>query len=130
MAAGASSPPRCVLLADDDDDIRELLRVCLERGGFEVIEFADGSSLLDEARRAPGQFQLVVSDIGMPGPDGVEVARQLHSLWPDLPVVLITAFRDEEIFRRAREAGAADVMTKPLDLPRLVSLASGLAARA
>ncbi|RYE82523.1 MAG: response regulator, partial [Myxococcales bacterium] len=55
--------------------------------------------------------------------------RQLHTLQPGLPVVLITAFRDEEIFRRAREAGAADVMTKPLDLPRLVSLASGLAAR-
>ncbi len=127
MAPGAHEPPRCVLLADDDDDIRELLRACLERGGFEVIDFVDGSSLLDEARRAPGQFQLVVSDIGMPGPDGVEVCRSLHMLQPELPVVLITAFRDEETFRRAREAGAVDVITKPLDLTHLVSLASGLA---
>ena len=126
MASGASFSPPCVLLADDDDDTRELLRVYLEREGFKVVDFPDGPLLLDEARRHVGQFQLVVSDIGMPGPDGVEVCRSLHLSQPQLPVVLITAFRDEETFRRAREAGAAEVITKPLDLPQLLRLASGL----
>jgi len=118
------------LIADDDEDARTLMAGILRRAGFQVIEASDGCELIEryselrcEAHAGPA---IVVSDIGMPGCDGISATQVLRS---DslVPIVLITAFEDAETLQSARTAGADLVMYKPVDGASLVSAVRGLA---
>jgi CheY-like chemotaxis protein len=95
--------------------------------GFEVREATDGQ----EALRAVGEFhpQLVLTDLMMPVMDGVELIRRLHDdpSTTELPVVAITADATDYAERQARDAGAVDVITKPIDLPSLLGRLRSLA---
>jgi CheY-like chemotaxis protein len=105
-----------VLLADDDDDARDLVARTIRQQGFRVHESADGGSLLAAARSAlegGERVTLVLSDINMPPPDGLSVTRQLLDLEPTLHVVLMSAFADATVLRKARAAGAQKVLRKP-----------------
>lgn len=113
------------LVVDDDDDIRVLMRRALERAGFEVFDFADAESLI--ASHEQLSADIVVSDIGLPGIDGIDVCASVLRRWPDLPVILVTAFRDEDLLRRAQAAGARRILTKPLNIADLASQAKELA---
>jgi CheY-like chemotaxis protein len=112
------------LLADDDDDARSLIAGILRRAGFEVIEASDGQELVDRysAMRAEAGHEptVVVSDIGMPGCDGISATQMLRSN-SLVPIVLITAFDDVETLNSARSAGADEVLSKPVDGASLVS---------
>ena len=117
------------LVIDDDDDIRALMRRALERAGFVVTDFADAESLI----AAQGQLlpaDVLVSDIGLPGIDGIEVCASAMRWWPGVPVILVTAFRDEELLHRAHAAGAQRILTKPLDVGALALQARALARSA
>lgn len=110
MATGGSRP--VVLVVDDDDAIRGVVRTVLEADGFEVVEAADGQAalmLLDSINgRGP---DLVVLDVMMPGIDGIEVCRRIdHSA---MKVVMLSARDDADSRRRAEEAGADGYLTKP-----------------
>lgn len=109
----------CVLLADDDDDMRTLLATLLRRVGFQVVEASDGDELLSLFSRVWGngasQNLLIVSDIGMPNRGGIEVTRQLRAAAPSVPVILVTAFADLTTLHAARAAGATTVILKPID---------------
>jgi len=114
---------RRVLVADDDDDMRALLVTSLRRVGFDVIEASDGEQLLDlfkDLQADGGTRLLVVSDIDMPGCDGIEATKRLRSTAPDVPVILLTAFSDQATQRAASDAGATRVMLKPLHGAALV----------
>jgi CheY-like chemotaxis protein len=112
-----------VLLADDDDDLRSLLAANFRRAGLEVIEVRDGTELLEliaamedgtiDPERRP---DVVVTDVYMPGANGLEaLARIRHSAHP-LPVVVLTAFDDSGAEAAARELGASAMFCKPVDL--------------
>jgi len=114
-----------VLLAEDDVEMRRLLAATLRRDGCEVLEAADGNELLafisDEVIRAGGivsslRIDLIVSDIRMPGLTGLAVLAGLHEARLPIPVVLVTAFGDDETHRLARRHGAAVVLDKPFGL--------------
>jgi CheY-like chemotaxis protein len=109
-----------VLLVEDAPFLRYAFGRLLRMHGFEVREATDGR----EALECVPSFrpQLVLTDLMMPVMDGVELIRRLHDDpdTADLPVVAITADATEQAERSAREAGAVDVITKPIDLPALL----------
>ena len=107
-----------VLVVDDEPRILQLARDYLERGGFTVFAADDGPAALDAARtRRP---DLVVLDLGLPGMDGLDVARALRRD-SDVPIVMLTA-RDDEMDRiLGLELGADDYITKPFSPRELVA---------
>jgi DNA-binding response OmpR family regulator len=101
-----------VLVVDDDDAIRGVVRSVLEADGFEVVEAADGPAalLLMDAINGRGP-DLVVLDVMMPGIDGVEVCRRIDH--DRMKVVMLSARDDAETKARASEAGCDAYLTKP-----------------
>jgi len=108
--------PLCVLVAEDDRAIRELLVHHLERDGFSALEAGDGPSALRASR---GGIDLLLLDVGLPGVDGFDIARTLRREGRTVPIVIITA-RTEEVDRVVGfELGADDYVVKPFS-PREV----------
>jgi response regulator NasT len=112
---------RNALVADDDEDSRTLLASVLRRAGFCVVEASDGDELIERysALEAGAKPTVVVSDIGMPGCDGISATQKLRSESP-VPIVLVTAFEDQATLQSARSAGADLVLFKPVDAASLV----------
>lgn len=110
-----------VLIADDKDSSRELIRVVLERSGYVVEEAADGEQALEQARRSTPD--LILLDLQMPRLDGFAVLRQLRAdnRFRRLPVVALTAYAMQGDREKALEAGFTSYMTKPVNLVELRS---------
>jgi DNA-binding response OmpR family regulator len=107
-----------ILVVDDEDKIREIVRSYLEREGFDVTEARDGEAALQSARdQAP---DLVVLDIMMPGTDGIDVLRQLRTT-SEVPVILLTARAEELDTLVGLSVGADDYVTKPFRPRELVA---------
>ena len=117
------APPRRVLVADDDDEMRGLLASELRRDGYEVLEAAGGAevaAILAELRSRPDEApELIVSDICMPSQTGLELLAELRKTELRVPVILITAFGDRAVHEKARALGAIAVFNKPFDLDDL-----------
>lgn len=118
---------RRVLLAEDDGEMRELLREALEHAGYDVTECSDGWSLLEHLHSyflaSEGNeewFDVVVSDIRMPAITGLEVLEDGRTLDTFPPMILITAFGDEAVHDDARRFGAAAILDKPFDVDDLI----------
>jgi len=102
-----------VLIVDDDEVIRLLLRQFLEGEGYSVVDAVDGYQALDRVQQET--FDLVILDIAMPGMDGPKVCEQLcKSVKNPPPVLMITAFDGEESVDRSFQAGAIDYIRKPI----------------
>lgn len=113
MTATMSIPHR-VLVVDDDESLRMTLVGNLDLAGFVVVESVNGLQALELVDKE--RFDVVLSDIRMPGIDGVEMFRRMKRAHPDLPVVLMTAFTDEPSVARAIDAGVFTVLSKPFDV--------------
>jgi CheY-like chemotaxis protein len=114
-----------VLVAEDDDEMRRILRESLEEAGYGVIEVANGTDLRRRLIKPsdPGRGctpEVVVSDIRLPGFTGIQILEQLRRSDWALPVILITAFGDDEIHQEAKRLGAALLLDKPFDIEDLV----------
>jgi len=113
-----------ILVVDDEPDVADLFRQHFRREarrGTYVMHFAaSGAEALD---RLSGEIQpvlvAVLSDINMPGMDGLELLAEIKQRFPDLPVMIVTAYGDEERRRLAAEHGAAEYITKPIDFDQL-----------
>lgn len=108
-----------VLLVEDDPDIRHLVAYKLTKGGFDVVEAADGFTALQAARqKAP---DLVILDIRMPRMSGLEVCRELRAgpLTGDVPIIMLTARARPQDLEQAYAAGATDYVVKPFS-PRIL----------
>jgi CheY-like chemotaxis protein len=106
-----------VLVVDDVAGLRMTLAANLELDGFDVVEAENGAEALARAREQ--DFDVVLTDIRMPGMSGVELFRQLRRLRPGLPVVLMTAFTIENLIRDALREGAYMVVAKPFNVERV-----------
>ena len=121
-----------VLLAEDDDAMRDLLASSLRHDGHEVVEVRDGRELV--ARTGPGpdgacSYNLVLSDVLMPGANGISVlSRLVHDTSGPL-VVVMTAFGNHEVHGWARAIGAIATFDKPFDIDNLRTLLRNLPAR-
>ena len=110
--------PRMVLVVDDDEMIRRLVRAVLEADEFEVSEARDGQTALKLASEV--HPAIVVLDIMMPGLDGVEVCRRLDH--DKVKVVVLTARDDPRLEDECRKAGADAFLTKPFSSIELLDL--------
>ena len=112
-----------VVLAEDDEGLRELLAETLRRDGYEVFEAGSGYELLEvlAERSAPPDggepgCELVITDIRMPWASGLKVLETLRRRGWSTPLMVITAFGDKETHAEARRIGVAAVFDKPFDL--------------
>ena len=109
-----------MLIVDDEPDVAEMFRQKFRREvreGIYVLHFA--LSAVEALDRLAGDIEpqliVILSDINMPGMDGLALLREIKTRRPDLPVMMVTAYGDEERRRRAAEYGAAEFVTKPVD---------------
>jgi two-component system CheB/CheR fusion protein len=111
-----------ILVVDDNRDTLNMLRILLEGEGAVVETAVSGADALRKAKTA--QMDLVIFDIAMPGMDGYELPKELRlqSNYANVPDIALTGFGQEEDVERARQAGFATHLTKPLDFEHLVSL--------
>jgi DNA-binding response OmpR family regulator len=116
-----------VLIADDDVDILNLVRVRLERSGFRVVATYSGDDALRLAREH--EIDIAVLDVMMPGLTGIEVAQALRREQPSLPIVLLTARTAEADLRAGLAAGATAYMTKPFSPQELETRVTELLSR-
>ena len=100
-----------LLLVEDDNAMREMLESLFRQEGYIVSEAASANAALDLARET--DFDVVLSDIKMPGKSGLELVGELRQLRPDTPVVLMTAFGSIDTAVDAMRAGAFGYTTKP-----------------
>lgn len=118
------------IVADDDDDLRCLMASALQRAGFDVSQARDGMELVAMVFAHRGlEEPLLVSDIAMPGGDGIAATRRLRETMFGAPIVLVTACHDAATLESAETAGADRVLLKPLDLSELVDVAIDLTNR-
>jgi CheY-like chemotaxis protein len=113
-----------VLVVDDELDVADLFRQQFRRelrAGLFVMEFAYSAreALVRITRPSDINLILLLSDINMPGMTGLELLPKVHEIRPDVPVVMITAYGDEDTRARALKAGAAGFLTKPIDFTLL-----------
>lgn len=107
-----------ILLAEDDDSLRAFLVRALERAGYEVVACPDGDAAVDALQGGP--YDLLLTDIVMPGADGIEVARQAGARQPGLKVMFITGFAAVAL-TAAESAPQARVLSKPVHLREIVA---------
>jgi CheY-like chemotaxis protein len=109
-----------ILIVDDEPDVAELFRQRFRREarqGTYVLHFAFSAeeALARLAGEIEPQLIVILSDINMPGMDGLALLREIKKMRPDLPVMMVTAYGDEERRRRASEYGASEFISKPVD---------------
>ncbi|MBK7398614.1 MAG: response regulator [Myxococcales bacterium] len=131
--ASPLDPPARVLLAEDDPDLRATLRAVLEEHGYEVLAAGNGSETLailsGVARHALPRPHVIVSDVRMPGLDGLDLLRAVRLAEWTTPVVLMTAFPDLRIRERASWLGAFALLEKPLGIARLLDVVAAALLR-
>ncbi|MFH0903324.1 MAG: response regulator, partial [Pseudomonadota bacterium] len=103
--------PLVVLVAEDDEEMLDLVRRVLTDEGYQVVGARNGNEAL--ARINSGGFDLIVSDVRMPGPDGMDILRGAMARQLDQPVILMTAFGTIEFAVQAMREGAYYYITKP-----------------
>jgi CheY-like chemotaxis protein len=113
-----------ILVVDDEPDVAELFKRKFRRelrNGDCVMHFAmsgeEALRKMDEGIEP--QVMLILSDINMPGMNGIDLLKESKARWPDLPVVMITAYGDPESRQKAHDGGAIDFVTKPIDFDEL-----------
>lgn len=109
-----------VLVVDDEDMTRKLLRLMLERDGFTILEAEDGQQALEVI--AESKPDIVILDVMMPNMDGFTTCQELRSQ-PEtaaLPIILLSARSQAEAIRTGLQSGADRYMTKPISKPELV----------
>ncbi|MGE5849434.1 MAG: sigma-54-dependent transcriptional regulator, partial [Candidatus Methylomirabilota bacterium] len=107
-----------ILVVDDEASQRELIGGFLKKQGHEVLSAGSGAEALTRLREV--RVDLVLSDFKMPGMSGLEVLRGVKAVNPEIPFILVTAYGTVETAVQAMREGAADYLTKPLDLEELL----------
>jgi CheY-like chemotaxis protein len=113
-----------ILVVDDESDVAELYRQRFRREvrqGTYAMHFANsGEDALDKLDGGvEPNLIAILSDINMPGMDGLDLLGEVKRRYPELPVMMVTAYGDDERRRRAKELGAAEFLSKPIDFDRL-----------
>ncbi|MBC7875743.1 MAG: response regulator transcription factor [Anaerolineales bacterium] len=116
-----------ILIVEDDDNIRKLVTVNLSKRGYDVFESGDGNQAMSLFRQKT--FDLVLLDLGLPGMSGVDVCIWIRAR-SDVPIIVLSGMRDEELKVTALDAGADDYITKPFGHEELLARVRAVLRRA
>ncbi|MCS6316395.1 MAG: response regulator [Nitrospira sp.] len=121
-----------VLVVDDEDSIRSLLRMTLTQGGYDVEEAEDGGKAVEVLNSGdnPLMVDVIICDIRMPRINGVEAIAYFRAQYPSLPVIMLTGYHDEPLAHSLRQQGVVEYLEKPADRERILSsVAQAIAGR-
>ena len=110
-----------IWIAEDDRSLRWVIEKAIRREDIQVRSFENGEDLLDSL--AEDQPEIIISDIRMPGMDGLELLQRIHADHPDMPIIITTAHSDLDSAVAAYQSGAFEYLPKPFDLEELVDVA-------
>src|SRR5205085_970193 len=128
---GSTEPKkRSILVVDDEQMALTLVEKVLTEAGFQVATAQSGFECLDNFRRRPFDFELVLLDLTMPFMDGEETFNRLRELRPDVAVVLCTGFIQQDRLQRLMRAGLAGFLRKPLGPHEIVGHVRSILANA
>jgi PAS domain S-box-containing protein len=111
-----------ILLVDDEEPIVLMVQMMLEKLGYQVTARTSSPNALETFSSDPSKFDLVISDRGMPNMTGEQLAKELISIKPDLPVIICTGFSDENDEKRARDLGVKGFLKKPVATSDLATM--------
>ena len=111
-----------ILIVEDDNDLRDALRDILEIANYDTLAVADGRIAIEALEKQ--EFAMVITDIQMPRMDGHTLLKHIKFRWPDIPVMLMTAFGSIQKAVDAMREGAVDYLTKPFEAEVLVNMVS------
>jgi len=110
-----------VLLADDEKALVRMWSEILQTRGYAPEGFSDSRAALDAFRADPYQYDLLITDLTMPGVTGLELIREVRALRPELPIILMTGFSEKNSIDRAQELSVSSLLTKPVSARKLVT---------
>jgi two-component system cell cycle sensor histidine kinase/response regulator CckA len=127
-STGNKEPRQTVLVVDDEEGLRTLVCRTLRAEGYGTLEAAHGAEALEVMEKAAEPVDLVVTDVVMPGMDGRELGRRLTQRWPTLPILYISAYDVNDIFRRGSPRSSAPFLQKPFPAEGLITTIQELLA--
>ena len=113
-----------ILIIEDDEEMRSLLKEFLDEEGYKTDSVDNGSEAY--RRLIKEDFDLIITDIRMPGLTGLDILPGVRKLQPEAPIIVITAFGSEEVYHKVLERGATAYLEKPIHLDHLRNLIQGM----
>lgn len=110
-----------VLCVDDQQQVLKVLQMMLQKLGYHVVAKNDSVQALDLFQQAPEQFALVITDIVMPKMNGIELAKKMMCIRPDIPIVFCSGYSDSFSHEEAKNMGISDYLAKPITMEKLAS---------
>ncbi len=107
-----------ILIIDDENQIRKILKIALEAKGYKIIEAANGNEGVVNA--ATNHPELIILDLGLPDKDGISVLKDIRE-WSQIPIIILTVRNAEEDIINALNSGADDYLTKPFNTGELIA---------
>jgi len=114
------SGERHILVIDDEDNMRQLLKKLLSERGFQVDLLADGQRAIERITKAPDDYDVIMLDIRLPGKNGIEVLRKIRELNKTMAVIMMTAYESLETAIGAIREGAYDYLVKPINIDEIL----------
>ncbi len=115
-----SPEPKTILIVDDEIKMRAILKFGLMRHGFSVLEAGGGEEALRVSKEWEGPIHLLLVDVVMPGMSGVELAPQIMAMRPDMKVILMSGYRDDQVFLNAALNPNTPFFHKPFTIEALI----------
>ena len=106
-----------IMVIDDDEEMRSLLKDFFDEEGFETESASNGADALRKLTK--DHFDLIITDIRMPGLTGLDILPRIKRLKPKTPVIVITAFGSDQVYRKSLERGATAFLEKPVHFDQL-----------
>jgi two-component system, NtrC family, response regulator PilR len=116
-----------IMIIEDDKEMRSLLKDFLEEEGFETDSASNGVDALQVLSK--DHFDLVITDIRMPGLTGLDILPRMRRLKPEIPIIVMTAYGSDDVRRRSLERGATIYLEKPIHLSKLRTVIREMALR-
>ncbi|MFH1862560.1 MAG: response regulator [bacterium] len=125
MSKKKAHPPKRILVIDDESDVREIVSEMIEDLGFDILGAESGEEALEFMEQTP--VDLVISDVKMAGMNGLDLARNIRTRFPDLPLALMSAFLNEELRRLVEDRIVDSLIAKPFQMSELRGVIQQLA---
>ncbi len=112
-----------VLVVDDEPDVRKVVRMTLEKAGYDVVEAEDGEKAIEEIKKGEHSIllSLIITDIRMPNRNGIDVINYYRKEWPSVPLIVLTGFPDPDMASAVLQHGVVDYLVKPLEAEKLIA---------